>query len=163
MLTAWSMADFTRYVFYCAGLLRDLAGSCRGVAVAMKMLKVKSVERADDPVFKIPFPLVWIRYSLFLILYPTGVFAELMCIRMTMDGATGGAPNMDPMTTSGWTLQTVKYMLGGMGFLQSQTVYYTFIVVCYVLGLPPLYMTLLGARRKQLAPPPKTDKAKKTQ
>ena len=39
LVKCWSLADLTRYVFYVVGLLRDMAGSCRGVAVAMKMMK----------------------------------------------------------------------------------------------------------------------------
>merc|ERR1719163_173720 len=85
MLFAWCTAETVRYVYYAIGQLSEIATSARGVAVAMKMMKVKSVEKADDPVFKIPFPLVWVRYSLFIVLYPTGVFCELMCAWMTRE------------------------------------------------------------------------------
>jgi hypothetical protein len=161
MLTAWCIADFTRYVFYCFGLARDLAGSCKSVAVALKLLKVKSVERADDPAFQIPFPLVWIRYSLFIVLYPTGVFGELMVAWMTRECMMSALSTLQPNTMSGWIMQTMKFLFECIGMRPNSNIYYAGIFLAYVFGLPPLYMTLLASRRKQLAPAPKTDKAKK--
>jgi len=163
MLTCWCVADFSRYVFYCFGLARDLAGSCKGAAVAMKLMKVKSVERADDPIFKIPYIMVWIRYSLFIVLYPTGVFGELMCAWMTRDCMLKAAASSQSTTLSGWVLSTCRLLFTNMGLLSNANHYYGFVVLCYVLGLPPLYFTLLAARKKQLAPPAKTDKGKKDQ
>jgi len=159
MLTCWCIADFTRYVFYCFGITRDLAGSIKGVAVAMKLMKIKSVEKADDPVFKIPFPLVWIRYSLFIVLYPTGVFGELMVAWMTKSCICSAIAVMPPNTVSGWLMHTLKFMFGAMGLLGNEQFYWGMIFLSYVFGLPPLYFTLLGARKKQLAPAPKADKA----
>jgi hypothetical protein len=163
MLTAWSMADFTRYVFYCFGLAREIGGSLKSMAVAMKMMKVKSVEKADDPVFKIPFPLVWVRYSLFIVLYPTGVFCELMCAWMTRECVLQPMATAQPNTMSGWFLQTLKFSFGSLGLLQSSTRYYGFVLFMYIVGLPPLYLSLMAARRNQLKPAPKTNNAKKTQ
>jgi len=164
MLTCWCIADFTRYAFYCVGLLRDIAGSARGVAVALKMMKVKSVERADDHVFKIPFPLVWLRYSLFIVLYPTGVFGELMVCNMTKQGMLSSLASLNlPDTVSGFTFRCFKFLFEGLGLLKSANIYYGAVIFIYLCGLPPLYLTLLGARKKQLAPPPKTDKTKKSQ
>jgi len=163
MLCAWCVADFTRYVFYCFNLLRDIAGSCKSVAVALKMMKVKSVERADDPVFKIPFPLVWIRYSLFLVLYPTGVLGELMCAWTTRECMLHSMAVAQPGTLTAYFMSSIKFIFGSFGILRSETVYLITMLVIYIVGLPPLYLSLLGARKKQLAPPPKTDKAKKQQ
>lgn len=163
MLTAWCFADFSRYVFYCFGLARDIAGSIKGLLVAMKMIKVKAVVKADDPVFKIPFPLVWIRYSLFIVLYPSGVLGELMVIWQTRAGMFKPLMGAAPDTMSGFTLQSLKFLCRSMGLLESTWRYYGAILFVYAVGLPILYLTLLGARKKQLAPPPKADKAKKTQ
>jgi len=163
MLAAWTLADFTRYVFNCFGIARDIAGSVKGLAVAMKMMKVKSVERADDPVFKIPFPLVWIRYSLFIVLYPTGVFGELMVMWMTRNSRLTMLSAAQPGTTSGFVVQILTFMLQSLGLLENIYWYYGTILIVYAAGLPVLYLTLLGARKKQLAGPPKTDRAKKTQ
>jgi len=164
LIIAWSLADFTRYVFYCFGLARDIAGSCRGVAVALKLMKVKSVERADDPVFKIPFPLVWVRYSLFIVNYPFGVFCELMCIWMTRECALAAIASTQPATISGWVLQTLKFVLGGLGLQDNLTRYYGVILLCYIFGLPPLYFSLVAARKNQLGKPKqKINAAKKNQ
>jgi len=163
MLTCWCIADFTRYVFYCFGIVRDLAGSCKGVLVALKMLKAKSVEKADDPLFKIPFPLVWLRYSMFIVLYPTGVFGELMVAWMTKECMLAAMSAAQPNTMSGWTMQSLKFLFQNIGLSQNANIYYGAVFLSYVFGLPPLYMTLLAARRKQLAPPAKIDKAKKNQ
>jgi len=161
MLTCWGIADFTRYVFYCFGIVRDLATSCRSMAVAFKLMKISSVEKADDPVFKIPFPLVWLRYSLFIVLYPTGVTSELACIWMTRACAMGAISAVQPDTMSGWIFQSTKYLLGSMGLMSSVNMYYGFFLIVYFFGLPALYFPLLAARKKQLGGNAKADKGKK--
>jgi hypothetical protein len=160
LLMCWSLADFTRYVFYCVGLFRDIAGSARGLAVALKMMKAKSVDRADDHVFKMPFPLVWLRYSLFIVLYPTGVLSELMCIWMTRSAIMTPTSAINANTMSAWIFQTLKYFFGSLGLLESTHKYYGFYLFVYVLGLPSLFFPLLAARKKQLAPKGKPDKSK---
>merc|ERR1719163_577864 len=100
MLFAWCTAETVRYVYYAIGQLSEIATSARGVAVAMKMIKMKSVEKADDPVFKIPFPLVWLRYSMFVVLYPMGVCGEMNVIRLAMDCLLEAASAAQPGTTS---------------------------------------------------------------
>lgn len=127
------------------------------------MLKAKSVEKADDPLFKIPFPLVWLRYSMFIVLYPTGVFGELMVAWMTKECMLAAMSAAQPNTMSGWTMQSLKFLFQNIGLSQNANIYYGAVFLSYVFGLPPLYMTLLAARRKQLAPPAKIDKAKKNQ
>jgi len=47
MLTAWCLADFTRYLYYAIGQTRDIAVSVRGLLVAMKKVKMESLEKAD--------------------------------------------------------------------------------------------------------------------
>merc|ERR1740121_843871 len=157
MLFAWCNAEVCRYLFYAAGLFRDLATSTKGVMVAMKLAKVKSVEFADEPVFKIPFPLVWLRYSLFIVLYPMGVSGEMNCWRMAMNCLLETPSVSQPNTIGAYTMQSFRMVTGGRSYWPVLGTFYLF----YVFGLPPLYMTLLGARKKQLAPAPKTDKAKK--
>lgn len=151
MLSAWCIADFTRYLFYCVGLLRDIITNMKGVAVAMKLIKAPSVEKADDYVFKQPAPLVWLRYSLFYVLYPSGVFGELMCIWMTRDAAMGLAKVPDPPnTTSGLLFRLLQFAYGNLGLLSSINRYFGFMLLCYIGGLPPLFMSLVGTRKKAL-------------
>jgi len=149
LLTCWSIADFTRYVFYCCGLLRDMVASCKSVAVSLKMLKAPSVVTADDPVFQIPFPVMWLRYSLFIVLYPTGVLSELMCIWMTKGGVLTDAAAAAVNATSTYTYQSLKYMFG-LGATSSHHWYYGVVLAIYIVGLPSLYFPLLATRKKQL-------------
>jgi len=162
LLTCWSIADFTRYIFYCFGLLRDIAGSAKSVAVAMKMVKVPSVVMADEPVFKIPFPLVWLRYSLFIVLYPTGVLSELMCIWMTKDGFLSDAAPAAVNPTSTFTYQTMKYGFGSLGLTSSAHWYFGVVLAIYIVGLPSLFFPLLATRKKQLGGSSKSSSQKQS-
>merc|ERR1719454_1902302 len=108
---------------------------------------------------------LWIRYSLFIVLYPTGVFCELMSIWMTRECALTAMTTAQPNTMSGWILQTLKFSFGSLGIMENTTRYYGVILLAYLFGLPPLYMSLLGARRNQLSKPKtaSVNGAKKTQ
>jgi hypothetical protein len=159
MLLCWSAADCLRYVFYCFTLGRELAGYCKSIGVSMKLVKVKNVEVADDPVFKIPYPLVWLRYSLFIVNYPTGVFCELVVWWLSRSCLMSAMSTAQPGTLSHWTLQTLKFLLGAIGVAQSETALYAVILFVYILGLPVLFLSLLGSRKKQLARPPKAEKS----
>merc|ERR1712150_36549 len=163
MLVAWCTADSLRYVYYAFGQARDIATSTKGVAVAMKLIKAKSVERADDPVFKIPFPLVWLRYSMFIILYPMGVFGEMSCLWLALSELMRYTGVAQAKSISMWTLQNLKLLFNALGATSERSVY-GLICLSYLFGLPPLYLMLLASRKKQLAPAPRSDsKKKKTQ
>lgn len=146
MLFAWCTAETVRYVYYAVGQLAEIVTSMRGVAVAMKMMKMKSVEKADDPVFKIPFPLVWLRYSMFIVLYPMGVCGEMNVIRLAMDCLLEPASAAQPGSTSSWILHSIKMLTGGRGYWPVLSVLY----FAYIVGLPVLYSMLLASRRKQV-------------
>jgi len=53
MILSWALVEVPRYAFYVAALI------------------------TGDATKKTPFPLFWLRYSLFAVLYPTGIFGEL--------------------------------------------------------------------------------------
>ena len=53
--TSWALVEVPRYLFYALNLL----GS-------------------------VPYPIFWLRYSLFAVLYPTGITGELGCMYMAM-------------------------------------------------------------------------------
>ncbi|EKX48663.1 hypothetical protein GUITHDRAFT_105298 [Guillardia theta CCMP2712] len=126
-LIAWSFAEIIRYSFY-----------------GINTVSPKSV----------PFVLVWFRYSGFIILYPVGVAGEMLCAYMTL-----------PLLQKGMCPRFE-------GFLQtcpsySVTLLYVFLanyVSCEdkacsavedgVWGLPWLYTTMLGERKKRLYPKP---------
>jgi hypothetical protein len=158
MLFAWSMADFTRYFYHTIGQVIEIATSIRGVAGALKLMKVGPVHKADDPVFDYPFPLVWLRYSMFIVLYPMGIFCELNVFRMTFSAVTAPMSTTTLGTISSWIMQTTKLMVGGSSWF-----WFASLAVSYAAGGPALMSMLLAARKKKLAPPPKTkvDAAKK--
>lgn len=158
MLFCWSLADMTRYVYYAVSMLRDIGTSAKGVGVAMKMVKVKSAEEADDPIFKVPFFLVWLRYSLFVVLYPAGVASELACEYMTSTATAGLSTGYaDATSWSGWVVQAVQLLTCKLKPWQ----YMGIVFVAYSIGLPALYGMMLGARKKQLGGEAKS--GKKTQ
>jgi len=66
MVASWSLVEVPRYLFYIVKLLVD-----------DEPKRAKRGEPAPPKVpTKVPFPLVWIRYSLFLVLYVTGITGE---------------------------------------------------------------------------------------
>lgn len=161
MLLCWSMADFMRQFYYSLQTMKELATSCKSMAVALKMIKLKSVEKADDYLFKTPFPIVWLRYSLFIVLYPTGVFCELASAYNSLSTLAHRKPALNPGTLDEWTLQTLWGTFGFFGILGNEYKTYGILLGMYAFGLPLLYMLLLGARKKNLAPPPKENGAAK--
>nr|AXF92439.1 (3R)-3-hydroxyacyl-CoA dehydratase [Aurantiochytrium sp. PKUSW7] len=54
MVGSWASVEVPRYLFYALNLLPAFQGS------------------------KMPYPLFWLRYSLFMVLYPTGITGELL-------------------------------------------------------------------------------------
>ena len=55
MIISWSCVEIFRYLFYAFALV------------------------SGDSTKKTPFPLFWLRYSLFAVLYPTGITGEMTC------------------------------------------------------------------------------------
>ena len=112
-LGAWCCAELIRYAFY-----------------GINTVDTKAV----------PFPLVWLRYSGFLILYPIGVSGEMLCAYHTL-----------PLLQKG-----LCPSLGGLLAAcppHAETLLYVFLL-CYLPGLPFLYLGMLGERKKRLYPKP---------
>jgi very-long-chain (3R)-3-hydroxyacyl-CoA dehydratase len=59
--TSWALVEVPRYLFYAVNLMGP-----------------------------VPYPLFWLRYSLFAILYPTGITGELGCMYMAVAHLIGG-------------------------------------------------------------------------
>jgi hypothetical protein len=64
MILSWSLVEIFRYLFYAAALI------------------------TGDSTKKTPFFLFWLRYSLFAILYPTGITGELTCFFQAANDST---------------------------------------------------------------------------
>lgn len=159
MLTAWCLAEVNRYVYYAVGQARLITGSIKSVGIAMKFFKAPPMEKADDPVFNIPFPLLWLRYSLFIPLYPMGVSGELACIWKCVGCAMAPGALGDHDTLSTWLMRSMRLVFGGMG---TGTIL-ACIYFAYAAGLPALYSMMLAGRRKQLGSGSKPTKSKKSQ
>ncbi len=73
MVGSWASVEVPRYLFYALNLLPQFSGA------------------------KMPYPLFWLRYSLFMVLYPTGITGELLQISVALstyygrDSAAGRA------------------------------------------------------------------------
>ena len=96
MLIAWSVTEVIRYSFYGFNLLMGSA----------------------------PYPLVWLRYTLFFALYPIGVGSEVALLYASLDNLAAIAPI--------W--RTI----------------FIYLMLLYIPGLPVLYLHMIGQRKKVL-------------
>lgn len=112
-MTAWCFAEVIRYSFY-----------------GLNSIDAKLV----------PKPLLFLRYSAFLLLYPIGVSGEILCAYSTEPLlAAGKCPSLGGyLTTCPSNLLTYLYVF----------------LLMYIPGLPFLYMAMLGERKKRLYPKP---------
>ena len=93
MATSWSLVEVPRYLFYAVNLLGQ-----------------------------VPFPRFWLRYSLFAILYPTGISGELLQIWVAL-------PDVLRISAAWW--------------------YFTlFLLFLYVPGSPFMFTHMLAQRKK---------------
>lgn len=95
MVASWSLVEVPRYLFYALNLM-----DC------------------------VPFPLFWLRYSLFAVLYPTGISGELMQIVSSMPAILR---------------QSVPYW------------YFTLVLLfLYIPGSPFMFLHMVAQRKKSL-------------
>ncbi|KAJ1488137.1 tyrosine phosphatase-like protein, partial [Baffinella frigidus] len=110
-LGAWCCAELIRYTFY-------------------------GINTVDARL--VPFPVMWLRYTGFIILYPIGVAGEMLCAYHTLPLIQKGL-----CPTLGGLLPTCSP--------NAEFLLYLFLV-CYLPGLPFLYFAMLGERKKRLYP-----------
>jgi Protein tyrosine phosphatase-like protein, PTPLA len=114
MILSWSMVEIFRYLFYAAALV------------------------TGDSTKKTPYPLFWLRYSLFAVLYPTGITGELTCFFQ----AAG-----DPIFGDFFISSDVAFWI-----------YARILPFIYVFGSPFMIMNMAGNRKsafkKRFAKPP---------
>jgi len=118
MALSWCLVEVPRYAFYLNNLLGP--GGQTGTL----------------------YPIFWLRYSLFAILYPTGITGEIL----TMISCLNDAAFATSMGVAGLAPAIVK-----------------FILAIYVPASPFMYMNMVGNRKsamkKRFAPPPPPPKA----
>eukprot|EP00026_Physarum_polycephalum_P017898 Phypoly_transcript_19274.p1 GENE.Phypoly_transcript_19274~~Phypoly_transcript_19274.p1 ORF type:complete len:230 (+),score=20.27 Phypoly_transcript_19274:26-691(+) len=118
MLLSWSLTEVVRYTFYGANLLGN-----------------------------VPFIIGWLRYTLFIILYPTGVSGEIGSILVSLPYVRA---------TKIYSFEMPNKYNFAFSF------YYALLasLPLYVLGLPMLYKYMLVQRKRFLNPQPPADKPK---
>lgn len=105
--TSWALVEVPRYLFYALSILNA-----------------------------VPYPLFWLRYSLFAILYPTGITGELGCMYCAIFHLWGNSKSLSDLSN----LPTHDLVL---------LVLIVLVVVTYVPGSPTMYNHMLKTRRKQ--------------
>ena len=112
MIISWALVEVFRYMFYAAAII------------------------TGDSTKKTPYPLFWLRYSLFAILYPTGITGELtVFFKAAAEPSFGGL------------------FFGAVGFVYSKA-----LPAIYFVGSPFMIMNMAGNRKsafkKRFAKPP---------
>jgi len=107
-VVSWSLVEIPRYLFYALNLLKA-----------------------------VPFPIFWLRYSLFAILYPTGISGELGC----MYYAYLYLKNSDKYI---WTP-----LVTAPQFKISLFILVVIVAITYIPGSPKMYMHMVKTRKKQ--------------
>ena len=120
MAVSWSLVEVPRYAFYLWNLL------------------------AGEP----PAPLVWLRYSLFMVLYPTGITGEVGCLWNSL-------PYIREHRVWEATLPNAHNVA-----FSWHTTLWVLLVGAYPLGSYIMYSHMLRQRRKVLAPGGGAAKAK---
>ncbi|CEO97754.1 very-long-chain (3R)-3-hydroxyacyl-CoA dehydratase [Plasmodiophora brassicae] len=89
----------------------------------------------------VPYPLLWLRYSLFIVLYPIGISAELLC-------AYHAIPHF--AATKQWSV----LMPNMVNFELKFDVLIKMLMLVYVPGSPFLYLHMVHQRKKYLGAAP---------
>jgi len=108
LLLAWSITEVIRYSFYAFGLINMT-----------------------------PYLLVWLRYTLFIVLYPTGALGEVFTIIASLH---------EVGIKKHWTVEMPN--IANVAFS-----YYYFLIFCtllYIPGFPQMYLYMFGQRKKVL-------------
>ena len=119
LLWSWSLVEPPRYLFYVVSLI-------------------------GTP----PYWLTWLRYSLFAVLYPTGISGEILCILSSLP-LIKKTRYLSFFMPNSWNMSFDFY------------VFLCFILAMYIPGGPFMYSHMVSQRRKVLSPP-KEDSRKGT-
>ena len=84
-----------------------------------------------------PYPLLWLRYSAFIVLYPVGVASEMAMVALAMPTIRKNRPLSIHMPNA-WNFGLDYYVCCWLG------------VAAYVPGLPELYLHMCKQRKKVL-------------
>ncbi|XP_012525076.1 very-long-chain (3R)-3-hydroxyacyl-CoA dehydratase 2 [Monomorium pharaonis] len=110
-LTAWSITEIIRYLYYFLNLI--------GI---------------------VPYALVWLRYTTFIVLYIMGVTGELLCCYAAVKYASANPYAWSYVLPNNWNF-TFSYLYFMIAYM-----------LMYIPGFPPLYLHMWAQRRKVLNP-----------
>jgi very-long-chain (3R)-3-hydroxyacyl-CoA dehydratase len=108
---AWSITEIIRYFYYFSNLI--------GI---------------------VPHVLVWLRYTLFIVLYPLGVTGELLCFYAAVKYATANPNSWSYVLPNKWNF-TFSYLY-----------FLIILMLIYIPVFPHLYLHMFSQRRKILSP-----------
>jgi len=103
MVTCWALTEIIRYLYF-----------------------------AWSQLGTVPFQLLWLRYSMFLILYPAGVAGEISTLVVSL-------PYIN------------QHQLFSLGLWNSYYATIAYILIAYIPGLPIMYFHMLKQRRRYLS------------
>merc|ERR1712137_58006 len=119
LMFSWSLIEVVRYSFYALNLL--------GITIGIHL---------------------WLRYSLFIVLYPSGVFSEICTLYLSIPHLTQhglfGINDFPVVAGLGWT-----------------TLFIYFVIFVYLPGFPVMFVHMRSQRRKCLSPPATATKSNK--
>ncbi|EFN78581.1 Protein-tyrosine phosphatase-like member B [Harpegnathos saltator] len=110
-LIAWSITEIIRYFYYFLNLY----------AIVL-------------------YPVIWLRYTTFIILYPIGITGELLCLYAAVEYASAYSNAWSYILPNTWNF-TFSYLYLLIG-----------VMLSYIPIFPQLYMHMLAQRRKMLNP-----------
>lgn len=123
MVASWTLVELVRYAFYA---WKEVVGSEDGVPAALR----------------------WLRYSLFLVLYPLGISGEIGTIVYSRDYFLAGGRGPDSVLPMSGELYAMLLLV---------------LLSLYVPGSPYMYLHMWGQRSKKLGGgKPKADKPKRS-
>lgn len=137
-LLAWSITEIIRYSFYGLNLLDVVPGVLiflRYVATNFSQSKISnSFPRDNSYLIQINF---LFRYTTFIILYPTGVSGELLCLYWAQNYAKNN---------SIWSIE----LPNAYNFSFSYYIFLWVVIILYIPLFPQLYMHMFALRKKVL-------------
>ncbi|XP_046480587.1 very-long-chain (3R)-3-hydroxyacyl-CoA dehydratase 2 [Neodiprion pinetum] len=118
-LVAWAITEIIRYLYYFLNLLGH-----------------------------VPYPIVWLRYTMFIVLYPIGITGELLCLY--------AAQTYAHISSDAWS-----YILpNAWNFTFNYRYFLIFVMLLYIPLFPHLYLHMFAQRRKILGTPMQTSSKK---
>ena len=135
LLICWSVTEVLRYGFYAC----KVTISCVLLYLHIEPVGTRGAEvwAHVQELGTMPYPLLWLRYSTFVPLYPLGVASEMTMVYLAMPHIKAARPLSVSMPNS-------------LNFGFDYYIVCWLAIACYIPGLPELYLHMLRQRKKIL-------------